>query len=131
MQAELYRLAFSGGPSDGVVMTTTNFPYQDARAPSTVFAGGSDDVRPSEGKQRWEYRLIVKRHLVEDGHPIVQCEYEFVRFKLDGPLPEKKTITPWFKTLARTLLTARHAIPVLRGHNDDLIQPKASTWVGQ
>jgi hypothetical protein len=84
MEPHLYRIRFVDGPSDGVVVVATSFPFGDKlwmpTSPVEVEPGTNCCYMPPT-RCRAAYKVSCKRHTLENGCPSVLYEFKFAGFE--------------------------------------------------
>jgi hypothetical protein len=125
MRSYLYQVRFIGGPSDGVVVAVTSFPFGDRlrmpASPVTIESGTNRCYLPP-GQCLANYNVRCKRHSVEDGCPIMCYEYEFAGFeslKTASPrMPEPHRRRRWLSAFLNFISSGVHAISGFRRQSD-------------
>jgi hypothetical protein len=97
MNTPVYHIRFVGGPSDGVVVVATSFPFGEKlwmpAGPVSVRAGCKNSYLLVVRPYRSVYRMNCRHHTVEDGCTTIWCDYDFSGFEfLDAPIPSKPVL---------------------------------------
>lgn len=112
MKPHPHRIRFIGGPSDGVVVVATSFPFGDKLwMPATPVAVAAETnccyMPPTRCVAA--YKVSCKRHTVENGYPAVLYEFEFVGFE-----PRTRAIASNFRPHSMSRWLGRFTIVISR-----------------
>jgi hypothetical protein len=94
MKPHLHRIRFIGGPSDGVVVVATSFPFGDKlwmpASPIEIETGTNSCYLPTAHCSA-AYNVSCKRHVLENGCPSVLYEFKFAGFEPYSKLATSKS----------------------------------------
>ncbi len=85
MNTPNYKVHFRGGPSDGVVVAATTFPFGSTLwmpASAAALQPATDAGPLPPGQYRSVYRLHATHHLVESRQPTIVHEFHFAGFEM-------------------------------------------------
>jgi hypothetical protein len=107
MKPHLHRIRFIGGPSDGVVVVATSFPFGDKLwmpASPVAIEPDTNCCYMPPGRCSAAYNVSCKRHTVENGCPSVLYEFKFAGFEPckapSAPKSRSNSMSRWLSPLA-------------------------------
>jgi hypothetical protein len=114
MNDHQFNIRFVGGPSDGVVVAATTFPFGESfwmPASAITIDPTGNRCYMSSGHLRALYCLSYTHHTVEDGNPTIHHEFRFAGFESLKTEVETKPIVGterhWLSRIVRHIVRWR------------------------